>query len=195
MARLHTIKLLRTTRANLETQRAAAGLITGEPYLVTDEQRMAIATDSNAYALAAMSGGLNELGVPTSDGLATGNMTTAFNCGYTSSAVGDLVYLDSNATWQKAHKGTSVATYSGLLAVALEVKTTGQALKVALSGSMVYCTAFPALTVGAPVYMGDAGSIVVIQPSTADHAIRVIGWGIHADKLYFCPSPDYIIHT
>ena len=39
--------------------------------------------------------------VPTSDGIAYGATTSAFNSGYTSSAIGDLVYLDSSSTWQK----------------------------------------------------------------------------------------------
>lgn len=49
MARGQTIKFLRTTRANLETQKTASGLILGEPYLITDENRIAIATAVNAY--------------------------------------------------------------------------------------------------------------------------------------------------
>ena len=49
MARGQTIKFLRTTRANLETQKTASGLILGEPYLITDENRIAIATATNAY--------------------------------------------------------------------------------------------------------------------------------------------------
>lgn len=135
------------------------------------------------------------LTIPSSDGHATGNVTNAFNSGYSSSAVGDLVYLDSSSTWQKCDMGTSVDTYSGLLGIALEVKASGNALKVALSGSLVYATGFPALTVGAPVYMSDTGTIVVTQPITADHAIRIIGWAVHSDKIWFCPSADYIVHV
>jgi hypothetical protein len=134
------------------------------------------------------------LTVPTTDGHATGNITNAFVSGYTSSSIGDLVYLDVNSKWQKTDMGTSVATYSGFLGIALEVKDTDQAMKVALSGSFVYATGFPALTIGSPVWMGDAGAIVVTRPSTADHAVRMIGWAVHADKVFFCPSPDYIIH-
>ena len=133
--------------------------------------------------------------IPSTDGHATGPVTDEFNSGYSSSAVGDLVYLDSNSTWQKCDKGTSAATYSGLLGIALEIKASGNALKVALPGSFVYATAFPTLTIGSPVYMDDAGAMIVAQPTAADHAIRMIGWGVHADKLYFFPSPDYIIHT
>jgi len=49
MARGNPIKVLRSTRANLDAQRAANGLIAGEPYLITDEGRFAVATAVNAY--------------------------------------------------------------------------------------------------------------------------------------------------
>lgn len=49
MARGNQIKVLRSTRANLDAQRAANGLIAGEPYLITDEGRLAVATAVNAY--------------------------------------------------------------------------------------------------------------------------------------------------
>lgn len=141
-------------------------------------------------------GSTSQLAKPTSDGSATGNITNAFNCGYSSSAVGDLVYLDSAGTWQKADNTTSATTYGGLLGIALEVKASGNALKVALPGSFVYAAAiFPTFTVGAPVYMSTAAALVVAQPSAANAAIRVIGWGIHADIIFFNPSPDYIVHV
>lgn len=133
--------------------------------------------------------------VPTVDGTATGPTTNAFNSGYSSSAVGDLVYLDSSATWQKCDANT-LALYNGLLGIALEVKSSGNALKVALPGSIVYATAFPTFTIGAPVYMSEtAGAVTGTAPTTTDSATRVIGWGVHADKLYFYPSPDYITHV
>lgn len=135
------------------------------------------------------------LSVPTSDGTSFGPYTSAFNSGYSSSAIGDLVYLDSSGTWQKADMDTSAATYSGLLGIALEVKASGNALKVALPGSFVYCTAFPALTIGSPVYMSDAGALTQTAPSGTDDATRVIGWAVHADKIYFYPSQDYITHV
>jgi hypothetical protein len=135
------------------------------------------------------------LTIPSTDGHATGNVTNAFNSGYSSSAIGDLVYLDSSSTWQKCDMDTSAATYSGLLGIALEVKASGNALRVALSGSFVYASAFPALTVGGIVYMSDAGAITQTQPSGEDDSIRMIGWAVHADKIYFYPSPDYIVHT
>lgn len=133
--------------------------------------------------------------VPTSDGTATGPVTAEFNCGYTSSAVGDLVYLDSSATWQKVD-ASAASTSSGLLGIALEVKASGAALKVALPGSFVYTTAFPTFTIGAPIYASEtAGAVTLTQPTTTDAVIRVIGHGIHADKMYFNPDNAYITHT
>lgn len=51
MARGNPIKFLRTTRANLDVQKAASGLIAGEPYLITDELLLAVATATNGYAV------------------------------------------------------------------------------------------------------------------------------------------------
>ena len=50
MARDKTIKILRTTKANLDTQKNASGLLAGEPYFVTDEDRIAIGTAVNNYS-------------------------------------------------------------------------------------------------------------------------------------------------
>lgn len=49
MARNDTFKLLRTTRANLNTQAAANNLVVGEPYYITDEKAFAIGTAVNTY--------------------------------------------------------------------------------------------------------------------------------------------------
>lgn len=134
------------------------------------------------------------LTVPTTDGHATGLTTSAFVSGYTSSAVGDLVYLDSSSKWQKCDANT-LALYNGLLGIALAVAATDASLLVALPGSFVYATAFPTFTVGSPIYMSEtAGAVTQTAPTTTDAATRVIGWGIHADKMYFNPSQDYTTH-
>lgn len=130
------------------------------------------------------------LTAPTTDGHATGPTTSSFVSGYTSSAVGDLVYLDSNGKWQKTDSDV-LGTTTGLLGIALAVAAADAALLVALPGSFVYATAFPALTIGAPYYVGEtAGAIQSTIPTGADNAVRVVGFGVHADKLFFNPSSD-----
>lgn len=49
MARDKVIKVLRTTRTNLDAQKNANGLLQGEPYLITDESRLAVGTAPNNY--------------------------------------------------------------------------------------------------------------------------------------------------
>lgn len=133
--------------------------------------------------------------VPTTDGHATGPTTSDFVSGYTSSAVGDLVYLDSSSKWQKTDANTA-ALYNGFLGIALAVAATDAALLVALPGSFVYATGFPALTVGSPVYMSEtAGAITHTAPTTTDSATRVVGFAVTADVIYFNPSPTYWTHT
>ncbi|MCX6751582.1 MAG: hypothetical protein NT161_02330 [Candidatus Nomurabacteria bacterium] len=50
---------------------------------------------------------------------------------------------------------------------------------------------FPALTIGAPVYLGEtAGAIQVAIPTGADNVIRVVGFALTADEIYLNPSQD-----
>jgi len=134
--------------------------------------------------------------VPTSDGTATGEITNEFNSGYSSTAVGDLVYLDSSGTWQKADADLSTAAYSSMLGIALEVKSSGQAVKVLLRGYIYAITPFPTFTIGAPVYMSTtAGAVTQTAPTGTDSATRIVGYAIHADKMYFNPENDFITHT
>lgn len=51
MARNQTIRLLRTTRAALDTAKAASELILGEPYFITDEDIIAVGTGVDSYII------------------------------------------------------------------------------------------------------------------------------------------------
>lgn len=134
-------------------------------------------------------------GSPSTDGTFSGPSTRTFNSGYSSTAVGDLVLLDSSATWQKTDANTA-SIYKGLLGIAMEVAASGSPCLVALPGSFIYCTAFPTLTVGGLIYMSEtAGVLTQTAPTTTDSATRVIGHAVHADKIFFNPSGDYITHT
>lgn len=134
--------------------------------------------------------------VPSSDVTATGITTNEFNSGYSSTAIGDLVYLDTSATWQKADADASAATYSSLLGIALSVAASGAAVNVLLQGFIYAATPFPTLTIGAPVYMSaTAGAVTQTAPVTTDSATRIVGYAVHADKIWFNPSNDWITHT
>ena len=129
------------------------------------------------------------LTVPSGDDTATGFTTSAFNSGYNTSAIGDLVFMDSSATWQLVDVDSTTTSY-GLIAIALEAKASGNALKVALPGSFVRHNAWN-WTPGATLYASEtAGGIATAIPTGADNVIRVIGFAVNADYIYFYPSQD-----
>ncbi len=113
-------------------------------------------------------------------------------------AFGDLVYLQaSDSRWELADAdavGTSGTVMLGLCVLAANAD--GDATKILLHGNIRADTAFPALTIGAPAYVSTtAGDIQVSAPTGADDVVRVVGFALTADALYFCPSPDHITHV
>jgi len=135
----------------------------------------------------------NIAATPGADHTATGSTTNALNAGGTITIM-DLVILNSSSQWVQTD-ANAAATYAGMLAISLESKTVGQAMKVALPGTFVRDDTW-AWTPGAVLYLSEtAGQITATQPVTTDAAIRVIGFAVTADVIYFFPSPDWITHT
>ena len=67
-----------------------------------------------------------------------------------------------------------------------------QATKILLQGQIRADAKFPTLTVGSVVYLGEtAGEIQVAIPTGADNVIRVLGFALTADEIYFNPSQDH----
>lgn len=123
---------------------------------------------------------------PTVDNTCVGNSTTDFALSYTCTAR-DLVQLNSDFKWEKADSNASF--YSNLLGIVMEDGVDGDFSLVALPGSIVYSTTFPTLT-GAPVFMSaTAGLVTETEPSENSAASRVVGYGVHADMLWFNPAP------
>jgi hypothetical protein len=116
-------------------------------------------------------------------------------------AFGDLCYLDpTDSRWELADANIAAGSDGdarGMLGICvLAAVGDGSATKMLLWGVVSANTAFPTLTINAPAYVSEtAGDIVVTQPTTTDVAIRIVGFAITANDLFFCPSPDYITHT
>ena len=69
----------------------------------------------------------------------------------------------------------------------------GSATKILLSGTIRADTAFPALTIGANVYVGTtAGDIQVAAPSGSADIVRVVGQALDGNSLVVNISPNYI---
>lgn len=77
MARATPIRFLRTSRAALNTQSGASGLLQAEPYLITDEGRLAVGTAPNAYVALPTAADVNARVLRTGD-LMTGPLLNPF---------------------------------------------------------------------------------------------------------------------
>jgi hypothetical protein len=113
----------------------------------------------------------------------------------------DLIYLDpTDSRWELAD--ANIAAWSDwdprwiLWICVLAASWNWEATKILLNWVVRADTAFPALTINAPVYVWEtAWDIVVTQPTTADVVIRVLWFALTADSIYFNPSNDYVTHT
>lgn len=150
-----------------------------------------VVVDATTGALLVSLAGIDA--TPNTDLTATGPTTNTFNSAGTTAAM-DLVYLGSSSTWILTD-ADAAATSAGMLGISLEAKTVGLAMNVALPGSFIRNDAWN-WTPGAVLYISTtAGGITETQPSGTDDVIRVIGYAMTADVIFFDPSPDYITHT
>ena len=113
-------------------------------------------------------------------------------------AVGDICFLQTaDSKWELVDgilDGTDVG-FKLQLGICVLAGNADAATEMLTYGK-VRSAAFPAFTVGAPVYLDDtAGNIVVAQPTTTNFAIRVVGYAITAEDLMFNPSNDYVVHV
>lgn len=120
----------------------------------------------------------------------TGGATIAF---------GDLVTLDKDdSRWELVDISAAAAATGdarGIIGVAVTSSSDGGALTVLLNGIVRADANFPALTIGAAVYASTTGDIVVTQPTTTDHVIRIVGYALTADEIYFNPGNVWTTHT
>jgi len=113
-------------------------------------------------------------------------------------AFGDLIYLDgvaANNRWELTDADASATGGPVLIGMCvLAAAGDGSATKILLQGQIRADAKFPALTIGSPVYLGEtAGAIQTAIPTGADNVIRVVGFALTADEIYFNPSQDHQI--
>jgi len=116
-------------------------------------------------------------------------------------AFGDLCYLDpTDSRWELADANAAAAADGdarGVLGICvLAAGSNGDPTKMLMWGLVRADTAFPDLTIGASVYVGEtAGDVVVTQPTTADVVIRIVGIGTTINEMFFSPDLAWITHT
>lgn len=130
----------------------------------------------------------------SADGAWSG-ITITGTSGYTQ-AFGDLVTLDKDdSRWEAVDISVAAAATGdarGIMGMVVVTGTDGNACTILLHGTIRADANFPALTIGAAVYASTTGDIVVTQPVTVDHVIRLVGYALTADSIYFNPENDWI---
>ncbi len=132
---------------------------------------------------------------PASDDTYEGEVTNDLNAGDTI-AQWDLVYLDSTSgRWEFADADAAATSGQVLLALATASGTDGNPMNVIFRG-IVRNDGWTWTTVGAPLYVsGTPGAITQTAPSGTDDVIRIVGYVISDDCIYFNPESDFITHT
>ncbi len=114
-------------------------------------------------------------------------------------AFGDLITLDKDdSRWELVDISVAAAATGdarGIMGMAVSAGNDGDTITILLHGIIRADANFPALTIGAAVYASTSGDIVVTQPSTTDYVIRLVGYALTADEIYFNPENDWITHT
>jgi hypothetical protein len=141
--------------------------------------------EASAFALAGA-----PLIIPASDHTAEGPNTAAINAGATVAAF-ELVYLASTGKWVLTD-ADAAATAIGMLALALEAGTDTNPMSVALAGSLVRDDTW-VWTVGAVLYVSTTpGAMTETAPSATGDIVRVVGYAVSADVVYFLPSGGWV---
>lgn len=123
---------------------------------------------------------------PDSDHSANGPHTNDHNAG-ASITVMDLVYLASDGEFAQADADAE-STATGFLTISLETRTDGQAMNVALPGTYVRDDTWN-WTPGQILYVSTTpGAITSTAPSGTDDVVRVIGYAVTADVIFFEPD-------
>ena len=114
----------------------------------------------------------------------TGGATIAF---------GRLVYLKAaDSQWYETDADALATAGNIMIGMTVTTTTDNNPVTILLLGQIRADASFPALTVGAAVYAGEtAGDIQVAIPTGADNVIRVVGFALTADEIYFNPSQDH----
>jgi hypothetical protein len=102
---------------------------------------------------------------------------------------GSTYYLSSSNTWLLTD-ADAASSSRNLIAIA----TTGAGFNRGMLIRGYYRNTAWSFTVGAPVYLATspAGGLTSTQPTATADIVRVVGYAIATDEIYFNPSQEWI---
>ena len=104
----------------------------------------------------------------------------------------DCVYLDSTPDWNLTDADAESTAGDVMLGLALEAGTATNPMNVLLQGFARDDTW--AWTIGGAVYLDTttAGGLTQTAPSGTGDVVRIVGYAISADAIYFNPDNTFI---
>lgn len=134
----------------------------------------------------------------SADGKYSGITVTGV-AGYTQ-AFGDCVYLDpTDSRWELCDANATAGADGdsrGMIGIVVSAGTDGNACTILLHGIIRADAKFPAFTINNPIYISEtAGELTQTQPTTTDAVIRICGFALTADEMYWNPDNSYITHA
>lgn len=109
-------------------------------------------------------------------------------------AFGDTVYLAAaDSRWELTDSDASATSGPVLIGICvLAAAADGDPTTILMQGFIRADTAFPAMTISAPMYLsGTAGDITGTAPTAGGTFVRAVGHAVTADELYWNPTATY----
>lgn len=178
--------------------RSAAGAVTIEGVLIVTETNTATITNKTLTTPvingATLNGDLQIDATPNTDDTWNGKSTNTFNAGGTIAQF-DCVYLTSSSTWALTDADAIGTAGNVLIMMAGASGTVSNPLRVIEPGSWVRNDAWN-WTVGGVLYLDTAvaGGLTQTAPSGEDDVVKIVGYAVTADVIYFDPSVNWIIY-
>lgn len=129
---------------------------------------------------------------PPTDDTFTGETLQGMNAGATV-AQWDCVYLNTSTQWVLTDADAASSAGGVMVAMATAAGTAANPLTVLLRG-VVRNDGWTWATVGAPLYLDTttAGGLTLTAPSGTDDVVKIVGYVLSDDCIYFNPSNDWI---
>lgn len=134
----------------------------------------------------------------TNDALADGAFAGITEAGVLGETVafGEPVYFKAaDSEWYKTKADATVTSGAVKIGICVLGAGDGEATVILLWGKIRADSLFPAMTIGAPIFLDAAnfGRIVVAAPTgTTNFVVRIVGYAKTADELLWCPDNTYI---
>ncbi len=109
-------------------------------------------------------------------------------------AFGNLVYLKAaDSQWYKAD-ADAAATAGVMVGMCVLAGNDNDPSVILLHGTIQAASLFPTLTIGGQIFAGETtGEVQNAIPTGANNVIKVVGFGLTGDILYFNPSQNHQI--